>query len=200
MNKLKALALGLLLAGGYVEISQATDISLPPKPADPKATATADADANANAEASAAATATASSGGNTLSVVQVRQAPALAQGGLYLAGCGFAGNAGGSQASGAAFLGLQFITPGCHDLMQIQNEAAFGNVKTACELNRLTRQGQRNLQRLKKAGKEPEPCPSAIAQPAPPLEPKPTVVVLTGESCASNSERVDRVLEKCVAK
>jgi hypothetical protein len=123
------------------------------------------------------------------------QAPSLAQGGLYLSGCGFSANAGGSQTGGAGFLGVQFITRYCRDQAQIANEAAFGNVKTACEMNRLTPAGQRNLKRLKDAGLEPEPCPGAEPKP----ELIPSVVVIEGESCAAK-ERVERVLEKCISK
>lgn len=197
----KYLTCGLLgvAATLLAQCAFATEIQPFPKPINPDAVAVANAGANAEAAADANAKATASSGGNTLSVTEARQAPSLAQGGLYLAGCGFSGNVGDSDSHGASFLGIQFITPGCWDQMAIQNEARMGNIKTACEMNRLTRQGQRNIRRLREAGMEPEPCPSSIAPPPVAPDPKPTVVVLAGESCASN-ERTERILEKCVGK
>ena len=121
---------------------------------------------------------------------------ALAQGSLYLVGCGFSANAGHSESSGASFLGVQFITRYCRDQAQIANEAAFGNIKTACEMNRLTPAGQRNLKRLRTAGLEPEPCPGPAL---PPVQQPPTVVVLQGDSCASK-ERAERIFEKCMEK
>lgn len=144
---------------------------------------------------SQAATASNEGVSQAVSIEDRKQAPSLAQGSQYLVGCGMSVNGGLSNPGDAGFLGFQFITPYCRDQAQIANEAAFGNVKTACEMNRLTPAGQRNLKRLKDAGLEPEQCPGA--QPKP--EPVPTVVVIEGESCASK-ERAERVFEKCVGK
>jgi hypothetical protein len=154
------------------------------------------ASSEAHSSSSSQSSASASNDGvsQAVSIEDRKQAPSLAQGGLYLVGCGFSANAGGSQSSGAAFLGVQFITTYCRDQAQIANEAAFGNVKTACEMNRLTPAGQRNLKRLRDAGLEPELCPGA----QPKSDPVPTVVVIEGESCAT--EKANRVLEKCLSK
>lgn len=177
----------------------ATDKNPAPPPAP---TSVSNADATSNATSESVSTASANNAGvNAAAAMQVdfedrRQAPALAQGSQYLVGCGMSVNGGLSNPGDAGFLGFSWITPYCRDQAQIANEAAFGNVKTACEMNRLTPAGQRNLKRLTDAGLTAEPCPGAV----PAVEPKPTVVVLTGESCADNRERTDRAFEKCAGK
>lgn len=200
---LACVLLGVILTL-LAQCAVATEIQPFPKPSNPDAVAVANAGANAEAAADANAKATASSGGNSLSVTEARQAPAIAQGGLYLTGCGFSGNAGGSQSSGAAFLGLQFITPGCHDLIQIQNEASFGNVKTACELNRLTEAGKRNMKRLREAGLEAQPCADPVAPvPAPDLSGLVTVEQLNEALLRiryASDERCDRKAKECQSK
>lgn len=138
-----------------------------------------------------------------VSIAYPRQAPSLGQGSMYLVGCGLSINGGGSQTGGAAILGVNIITPYCRDQAQIAREAALGNVKTACEMDRLTRAGKRNLKRLREAGMEAEPCPVSLASPAPAPAPeaKPVVIVLQGESCASRTdEKIERVFQKCMAK
>lgn len=164
------------------------------------ATATAAAGAEAAATAGAESKATADSK-QTVTVSHEAGPAALGQGAVILNGCGFGANAGGSDSGGAGFLGVTFVTPGCWDAMNIANEAAFGNVRTACEMNRLTPAGKRNAERLREAGITPEPCrdpppaPEATPPAAASTDPRDQTVT-RGEML----ETVNRAFETAVSK
>jgi hypothetical protein len=146
------------------------------------------------------ATANANNAGNnqSVNVDGSDRSVALGQGSQYLVGCGVSVNGGGGDGSGAAFLGIQVQTPACWDQLYIAREEARGNVKTACEMDRLTKAGKRNLERMEKAGLPVEPCPGALPEPVA-FTPVPPVVVNVGETCATD-EKVERAFEGCVGK
>lgn len=74
--------------------------------------------------------------GNSLSVTsnQVRQAPSLGQGGLFVGDCGAGVNGGGSGAGGAGFLGVAWTPADCKLLKAAQAYQALGMVDAACEM------------------------------------------------------------------
>lgn len=119
----------------------------------------------------------------------------VAQGSQVLYGCGASVNGGGSNGSDAGFLGFQWVTRFCKDAQMAAFYFGMGDPQTACDILRTGRWGK---QAAKRGVNLPAVC--SLPRAHPPLEPKPTVVVLQGDGCASNSERVDRVLEKCVSK
>lgn len=78
---------------------------------------------------------------------QVRQAPSIGQGSFAISGCGVAGNIGGSNTSGAAFLGLGWTPAQCYDFMLAQAYQAVGETKAACEVLNKSKAGQRAARR-----------------------------------------------------
>jgi hypothetical protein len=117
----------------------------------------------------------AASADNSLSLTQnyhhERSAPSVVQGSIYAGQCVSAGNAGGSNTGGSAFLGLSFTPYECHLARQAAAYEAAGDTYTACEIRRRSP----SMQRLKKdTGFEPPPCQpakpvaiSTVAQPEP---------------------------------
>lgn len=69
-----------------------------------------------------------------LSITNPRNAPGLGQGSLYIPECGAAGNAGGSNTHGAAFLGFAWTPRDCKLLQTAAAYAALGMKNTACEM------------------------------------------------------------------
>lgn len=63
-----------------------------------------------------------------------RSAPSLGQGGLMVSDCGAGGNAGGSNRTGAGFLGFVWTPEDCKLLMAAQAFQALGMVDTACDM------------------------------------------------------------------
>jgi outer membrane murein-binding lipoprotein Lpp len=129
-----------------------------------------------------------------------RQAPAVAQGSLALAGCGAGGNAGGSNTHGAAFLGLAWVTRECHGWTLAQTYAALGYIKAACEVAN----SQKAARRAQKRGATLPDCDTLPVQPvAPaPAEPSPAVVVVQTPDLSQyvTREVLDRVTERVLAK
>ncbi len=80
--------------------------------------------------------ASADNAGNSLSVTSIdtRQAPSIAQGGLYIGECGASGNAGGSRSSGSAFLGFAYTPKDCKYLLAARAYQSLGMVDAACEM------------------------------------------------------------------
>ncbi len=63
-----------------------------------------------------------------------RQAPSVAQGGLYIGECGAGGNAGGSNTNGAGFLGITWTPKDCKLLLAARAYQSLGMVDSACEM------------------------------------------------------------------
>lgn len=144
---------------------------------------------------SASGTATASNAGNAQTVLTERSAPALGQGSFAIQGCAVAGNAGGSQTGGGAFLGFGFTPEQCYDFQLAQAYASLGAYKSACEVLNASRAGQR----AKKRGVSlPECAPPAPTPPAP--APQINVTVPPAVAPADCTAEVDRAFKKCVAK
>jgi len=78
---------------------------------------------------------------------QIRQAPAIGQGSFAIQGCGVAGNAGGSSAGGAAFLGVGFTSAQCYDFMLAQAFASVGEQQAACAVLNVSKAGRRAAKR-----------------------------------------------------
>jgi hypothetical protein len=129
-----------------------------------------------------------------------RQAPAVAQGSIALAGCGAAGIAAGSNTHGAAFLGLAWVTRECHGWTLAQTYAALGYIKAACEVAN----SQKAARRAQKRGATLPDCDALPVQPvAPaPAEPAPAVVVVQTPDLSQyvTREVLDRVTERVLAK
>lgn len=107
--------------------------------------------------------------GDTYISKQVRQAPSVAQGSFVISGCSVAGNAGGSNTHGSAFLGFGFTTRECYGFMLAQGFQAIGQSYEACEVlltqNSTARAEKRRKKAAKKAGREYVPL--TCATPAP---------------------------------
>lgn len=103
--------------------------------------------------------------GNSLSVTNeaVRQAPSVAQGSFAIAGCAAAGNAGGSNKNGSAFLGFGFTSSECYLYLTAQAYAALGQTETACAIVNQTRAAKR----LVKQGIKLPPCRYEVPAPLP---------------------------------
>lgn len=155
--------------------------------------AEAQALSNSESAASAGSTATSSSGGNSqsLSIANPRQAPAVAQGSFAIQGCGVAGNLGGSNTSGAGFLGFGFTPSQCYDFMLAQAYQALGAYQAACNVLNESKAGRR-------AAKRGVVLPSCEV-PAPVAPPAPVVVNVTPPA-ADCTAQVDRAFKQCVAK
>jgi hypothetical protein len=131
-----------------------------------------------------------------------RNAPSIAQGSLMPAGCGAAGNAGGSQQGGAAFLGLAWTTHECYLLQYAAAYQAIGMVDFSCDLLRTSKTVQKALKQL---GVEHPGCTTAENR-----QPVPAVVVLDQHSHqekpegtathARVNEAIDRAFKRAVAK
>jgi len=95
---------------------------------------------------------------------QIRQAPAIGQGSFAIQGCGVAGNAGGSSAGGAAFLGVGFTSVQCYDFMLAQAFASVGEHQAACAVLNVSKAGRRAA---KRGVVLPTCTPVVLAAPAP---------------------------------
>lgn len=78
---------------------------------------------------------------------QVRQAPAVAQGSFAIQGCGAAGNVGGSNTHGAAFLGVGFTPAECYAFLLAQSYQAVGQTEAACLVLNSTKAARRAAKR-----------------------------------------------------
>jgi hypothetical protein len=154
-----------------------------------------DSRSSSASSATGTGTATANNAGNAQTVVTERSAPALGQGSFAIQGCGVAGNAGGSQTGGSAFLGFGFTPEQCYDFQLAQAYASLGAYKSACEVLNASRAGQR----AKKRGVSlPECAPPSPTPPAP--TPQINVTVPPAVAPADCTAEVDRAFKKCVAK
>jgi len=98
---------------------------------------------------------------------QIRQAPAIGQGSFAIQGCGVAGNAGGSSAGGAAFLGVGFTSAQCYDFMLAQAFASVGEQQAACAVLNVSRAGRRAAARGVVLPTCTPVAPVVLAAPAP---------------------------------
>jgi hypothetical protein len=207
VNLWNAAWIGILIVLAFVwsPDSHATDTKPPPKPPVPsQVQGQGQVQKQAQDQSqSQSQTATANNAGNSQAMnVDGDRSFALGQGSQYLVGCGISLNGGGGDPGGAAFLGIQIQTPGCWDQLYIAREEARGNVRTACEMDRLTVAGKRNLKRMKEAGLAVEPCPGSPPA-ASDVPANPTVVVIQGEPCASKEyvgKAVEQGFKECVSK
>lgn len=140
---------------------------------------------------------------------EVRQAPAVGQGSFAIQGCAVAGNVGGSNSNGAAFLGLGWTPDECYDFMLAQAYQSLGRDKAACQVLNMSKAGQR----AKKRGIELPTCEPEVVRtetisrsieaPAAPVAP---TNFLTKEEAANFVtrdeviERDDRVLKAATSK
>ena len=161
--------------------------------------ATAEALSSAAAFSDSRSDSHSNSGGNTLSVNEqhVRNAPALGQGSFAIVGCPVAGNAGGSNTNGAAFLGIAFTPAQCYDFMLAQSYQALGAYAAACEVLNTSRAGKRAAKRGVALPVCAPPVPVAPVTPAPLL---PAVITVEVKDDAKCTEKVNRVFERCVSK
>lgn len=104
--------------------------------------------ASANARSGASANNAGNSQTSNYTSINPRQAPSVAQGGLFVQGCGVGGNAGGSGVPGSAFLGLEFTPKECYLYIQAQAYFAVGERQAACQILNLTK----SAKRLREAG------------------------------------------------
>lgn len=74
---------------------------------------------------------------------EVRQAPAVGQGSFAIQGCAVAGNVGGSNTNGAAFLGLGWTPDECYTFMLAQAYQSVGEQSAACQILNSTKAAQR---------------------------------------------------------
>lgn len=109
----------------------------------------AEAQALSYSESAASSGSSSSSGGNSqsLSMDNPRQAPAISQGSFAIQGCGVAGNLGGSNTSGAGFLGFGFTPEQCYDFMLAQAFQSLGAYEAACKVLNASRAGKRAAER-----------------------------------------------------
>jgi len=98
---------------------------------------------------------------------QIRQAPAIGQGSFAIQGCGVAGNAGGSSAGGAAFLGVGFTSAQCYDFMLAQAFASVGEHQAACAVLNVSKAGRRAAKRGVVLPTCTPVAPVVLAAPAP---------------------------------
>jgi hypothetical protein len=102
-------------------------------------------DSRSNAESDATVISDVNVGGDNH--YQVRQAPSVAQGSFAIQGCGAAGNAGGSNTHGSAFMGFGFTPAECYAFLLAQSYQAVGERKAACEILNSTKTAQRAAKR-----------------------------------------------------
>lgn len=117
-----------------------------------------------------------------------RSAPALGQGSFALAGCGAGGNVGGSNSSGAAFLGFGFTPAECYAFMLAQSYEAIGETVAACQVLNTTNAAKRAA---KRGAKLPACEPKVVAVAAPVVVPPADYVT---------QEQLDRAFKKSLEK
>lgn len=142
-------------------------------------------------QTAASASASANNAGNSqiTNFSSPRQAPSIGQGSFAIQGCGVAGNAGGSQSSGAAFLGFAFTPQQCYDFMLAQAYASVGAERAACEVLNKSKAGRR----AEKRGVVLPICSTPILPPASP----PVSINVQPANC---TEQTDRAFKQCVKK
>lgn len=128
----------------------------------------------------------------TVTNVNPRQAPAVGQGSFAIQGCGVAGNAGGSNTNGAAFLGIAFTPAQCYDFQLAQAYQSLGAYRAACEVLNKSRAGRR----AEKRGVELPVCYA----PDPVTPPVPTTVVIEKPAECPACPDCDKAFKQCVAK
>lgn len=125
-----------------------------------------------------------------------RQAPSVAQGSLMVGSCGSAGNGGGSNSRGAAFLGLAWTPADCKLLLAASAYQALGMYDSACEMVNGISVVRKRWEAL---GVEPPSC--EVTPPEPVAQPATTIVVQPADTAASEArmvERMDRIAERAV--
>lgn len=125
-----------------------------------------------------------------------RQAPSVAQGSLMVGSCGSAGNGGGSNSRGAAFLGLAWTPADCKLLLAASAYQALGMYDSACEMVNGISAVRKRWEAL---GVEPPSC--EVTPPDPVAQPATTIVVQPADTAASEArmvERMDRIAERAV--
>lgn len=124
---------------------------------------------------------------------QVRQAPSVGQGSIIPPACGAGGNAGGSNSTGAAFLGFSWVTADCHRYITAQNYLALGMPEFACEILNTTKTSKRVVSELgielPACGKAKEKQPDAV----------PTVVVVPTVDPGVDA-KIERAFKQTVSK
>lgn len=121
------------------------------------------------------------------------QAPSIAAPSVFpTATCQSGISIGGSSAGGGGLLGFSFTKRECELVVLAQNYLALGMYVPACETLNKTKAARRAF------GNNLPACSAPVPVVVP--EPKPTVVVITGESCGMSKERAERVFEKCLSK
>ena len=128
----------------------------------------------------------------SLTVNEVRQTPGMAQGSFAIQGCQSAGNAGGSNVGGSAFLGFGYTSAECYSFMLAQAYAAVGQQKTACDVLNSTKAAKR----AEKRGVTLPDCAQLAPQVAVITSQKPSesaVEVSKPQECASKDHVTDTV-------
>lgn len=120
---------------------------------------------------------------------QVRQAPSIAQGSFAIQGCGAAGNVGGTNSHGAAFLGLGFTPAECYAFLLAQAYQAVGETQTACEVLNSTKAAKR----AEKRGVKLADCtPVVVVEKEPLLQTR----FVTQEELAEHEKRIIKSVVK----
>jgi len=107
----------------------------------------------------------ASNQGNSQSVNSYveRSAPSVGQGSFAIQGCSVAGNLGGSNIHGSAFLGIGFTPRECYKFQLAQAYQAIGNTYQACMILNSTD----TMQKMAKQGVPLAECTKPVPVPAP---------------------------------
>ena len=114
---------------------------------------------------------------------QVRQAPSIAQGSFAISGCNVAGNAGGSNTHGAAFLGFGWTPKECYAFMLAQAYQSIGQYKAVCDILRNTKTGKR----MERDGVELPEC-------------LPEIVIVPDMSEYATKEELNRAFQRSMEK
>jgi hypothetical protein len=138
--------------------------------------------------------ASATNNGNAQTVITqtARQAPSVGQGSFAIGGCAMAGNAGGSNIHGSAFLGFAFTPEECYEFLLAQAYQAVGQSAASCDV-------LNHLKAAERAAKKGVRLPDCYPPPAPPeavVAPTPQV---TEKQIDDLNQKVDN-LSKAVVK
>lgn len=124
-------------------------------------TATGGAGGSASSDAS-------SSANNALNVSEVRQAPSVSAGSVFIPECGAGGSAGGSDRSGSAVFGWAYVPAWCQDFKYAAWLWSVGDHEGACKVMAESKPGKRAAKKgISAPSCVPPKPPQPVAAPAP---------------------------------